>query len=179
VTTDNRDIQANNFGQFSIVAPTDSRLPGGGGQTISGLYNVNPNVVNRSGATVANTSANDAYNTLSSTYGSQTSIYNGVLLNVSARVRNGLTFQGGMNTGKTVTDQCDIPAGRSLARGSVSTCRRRRTRSLIPSIHICSSSLRRPSFGKLPGFLRSGCSKSSISLTGMRIDGRRSSIAER
>ena len=108
VTVDNRDIQASDFGQFSVVAPSDARLPGGGGQTISGLYNVNPNVVNRSGVTVANTSANDAYNTLSSVYGSQTSMYNGVLLNVSARVRNGLTFQGGVNTGKTVTDYCDV-----------------------------------------------------------------------
>jgi hypothetical protein len=60
VTVDNRDIQATDFGSFSVVAPSDSRLPGGGGQTISGLYNVNPNVVNRSGVTVANTSANDA-----------------------------------------------------------------------------------------------------------------------
>src|SRR5882672_11918782 len=110
VTTDNRDIQASDFGQFSIVAPSDSRLPGGGGQTISGLYNVNPNVVNRNGATVANTSANDAYNTLSSNYGGQTSMYNGILLNVSARVRNGLTFQGGMNTGRTVVDYCGMRA---------------------------------------------------------------------
>ena len=110
VVTDNRDIQASDFSQFSIVAPLDSRLPGGGGQTISGLYNVNPNVVNRAGATVANTSANDAYNTLASNYGSQYSHYNGVLFNLSARVRNGLTFQGGVNSGKTVTDQCDIRA---------------------------------------------------------------------
>jgi len=110
VAVDNRDIQATDFGQYSVVAPSDPRLPGGGGQTISGLYNVNPNVVNRNGVVVANTSANDAYNTLASNVGSQYSHYNGVLLNVSARVRNGLTFQGGMNTGKTVTDNCAIRA---------------------------------------------------------------------
>jgi hypothetical protein len=92
------------------VAPADPRLPGGGGQTITGLYNVNPNVVNRNGVTVANTSANDAFNTLASNYGSQWSHYNGVLLNVSARVRNGLTFQGGVNTGKTESDACAIRA---------------------------------------------------------------------
>ena len=110
VTVDNRDQQASDYTAFSVVAPADSRLPGGGGQTITGLYNVNPNVVNRSGVTVANTSANDAFNTLSSNYGSQYSHYNGVLLNVSARVRNGLTFQGGMNTGVTVQDWCDVRA---------------------------------------------------------------------
>jgi hypothetical protein len=110
VAVDNRDIQASDFGSYSVVTPTDLRLPGGGGQTVSGLYNVNPNVVNRNGVTVANTSANDAYNTLSSNYGSQTSMYNGILLNVSARIKNGLTFQGGMNTGKTVTDNCEVRA---------------------------------------------------------------------
>ena len=36
--------------------------------------------------------------------------YNGVLLNVSARPRNGLTLQGGINTGKTVTDNCEVRA---------------------------------------------------------------------
>jgi Carboxypeptidase regulatory-like domain len=107
-TVDNRDQQATDYTAFSVVAPSDSRLPGGGGQTITGLYNVNPNVVNRNGALVANTSANDAYNTLSANYGSQYQRYNGILLNVSARVRNGLTFQGGMNTGKTVSDYCDV-----------------------------------------------------------------------
>ncbi len=69
VTIDNRDQQASDFAAFSVVAPADPRLPGGGGQTITGLYNVNPNVVNRNGVTVANTSANDAYNTLSCNYG--------------------------------------------------------------------------------------------------------------
>ena len=34
--------------------------------------------------------------------------YNGVTLDVSARPRNGLVFQGGINTGKTVTDNCAV-----------------------------------------------------------------------
>jgi hypothetical protein len=37
-------------------------------------------------------------------------MYNGMLVNVSARMRNGLTLQGGLNTGSTVTDNCDIRA---------------------------------------------------------------------
>ena len=36
--------------------------------------------------------------------------YNGLLFNVSARPRNGITFQGGINTGKTVTDNCAVRA---------------------------------------------------------------------
>jgi hypothetical protein len=31
-----------------------------------------------------------------------------MVLNISARVRNGLTFQGGINTGKTVQDNCEV-----------------------------------------------------------------------
>ena len=42
--------------------------------------------------------------------GDYTQVYNGILLNVSARLRNGLTFQGGFNTGTTGTDYCDVRA---------------------------------------------------------------------
>ena len=36
--------------------------------------------------------------------------YNGVMLNVSARSRNGLTIQGGINAGATVSDNCAVRA---------------------------------------------------------------------
>ena len=35
-------------------------------------------------------------------------MYNGVLVNLTARTRNGLTIQGGLNSGSTVLDSCDI-----------------------------------------------------------------------
>ena len=40
--TDNIAVASSEFGQFSVVAPTDSRLPNGGGYTINGLYNITP-----------------------------------------------------------------------------------------------------------------------------------------
>ncbi|HXH23629.1 MAG TPA: hypothetical protein VNI78_00180, partial [Vicinamibacterales bacterium] len=95
---DNLAVTADDFDQFSIVAPADPRLPNGGGYTVSGLYNVKPA---RSGLT-------DSLTTLSDKYGNQTSMYNGILINVSARRPNGLTVQGGVNIGKTVTDTCEI-----------------------------------------------------------------------
>jgi len=40
--------------------------------------------------------------------GDYSQMYNGILFNVSARLRNSLTFQGGLNTGTTTTDYCAV-----------------------------------------------------------------------
>ncbi len=98
--TDNRAVNASDFTAFSVTAPADPRLPDGGGYTVSGLYNV---VASKFGVT--NNFVTDATG-----YGTEYMHYNGVLVNISARPRNGLTFQGGINTGKTVRDNCDIRA---------------------------------------------------------------------
>ncbi len=45
---------------------------------------------------------------LASDYGSETNTFNGMLLNLSARPRNGLVFQGGVSTGKTNMDYCSV-----------------------------------------------------------------------
>jgi hypothetical protein len=95
---DNRAVTAADFDTFSITAPSDPRLPGGGGYALSGLYNVKPTM---SGLT-------DSFTTWSTNFGGQTSMYNGVLMNVTARTKYGLTIQGGLNSGKTVTDNCDL-----------------------------------------------------------------------
>jgi len=95
-TTDNLAVGVSDFTPFSITAPQDSLLPGGGGYTVSGLYNVVP-------AQFGKTSNNitDAAN-----FGDQYQKYNGFLVNLSARAAQGLTIQGGVNTGKTVNDYC-------------------------------------------------------------------------
>lgn len=97
---DNRAVTAVDFHSFSVTAPSDPRLPGGGGNTVSGLYNVS----------VAGAGQTDNYTTWADNYGTQTSMYNGVLLNVMARTTFGLTVQGGLNSGKTVTDNCEVRA---------------------------------------------------------------------
>ena len=40
IATDNRALAVSDFTQFSVTAPSDSRLPGGGGYTVPNLYNV-------------------------------------------------------------------------------------------------------------------------------------------
>jgi hypothetical protein len=97
---DNRAVTAANYDPFSITAPLDPRLPGGGGYVVSGLFNINPS---KQGQV-------DNLTTNADNYGHQTSVYNGLLINATARLRHGLTFQGGVNTGKTVQDTCDIRA---------------------------------------------------------------------
>jgi hypothetical protein len=80
---------------FTIVAPLDSRLPGGGGYPIT-VYNRN--------AVVA-TTAVDNLLTYSPT---NTRTYNGFDINGSARLSNGATVLGGIVTERTVSISCDV-----------------------------------------------------------------------
>ena len=47
-----------------------------------------------------------SFTTWARNFGDQTSVYNGVLMNITARTKMGLTLQGGVNSGKTVVDSC-------------------------------------------------------------------------
>ena len=102
-TWDDNVMQATNqFDQFSITAPNDSRLPSEAqGRVISGLYNVQQIVASQ---------VNNVTKLATDAGGDYTQMYNGILLNVSARPRSGLTFQGGFNTGATRTNYCDVRA---------------------------------------------------------------------
>jgi hypothetical protein len=97
-TTDDQALTAADFTPFSIQAPSDPRLPNGGGYTIGGLTNV---VAFR--APINNI-------TFADNFGGISQVYNGVLVNLSARAAEGLTVQGGINTGKTVVNYCDVRA---------------------------------------------------------------------
>ena len=43
--TDNLNLGPGDFGAFSVTAPVDARLPDGGGYTVNGFYNLNPDKV--------------------------------------------------------------------------------------------------------------------------------------
>jgi hypothetical protein len=98
--TDNLLVGPGDFTPYSITAPSDPRLPGGGNYAVNGLYNVVPTKFNQTSNNI----------TLANDFGEQNQRYNGMLLNVSARLGAGLTFQGGVNTGKTVQDNCAVRA---------------------------------------------------------------------
>jgi hypothetical protein len=96
--TDNRALVASDFTPFQITAPVDPRLPSGGGYVVTGLYNLNPDKVGRV----------DNYVTFADDFGGQYEHWNGVDVNVNARLQGGALLRGGLSTGRTVTDTCDI-----------------------------------------------------------------------
>jgi hypothetical protein len=99
VVTDNRAVSAADYDRFSITAPTDSRLPGGGGYQVEGLYDLKPGSFGRPA---------DNFVTLAKNYGDQVERWHGVDVNVNMRPQAGLLLQGGLSTGSTLTDVCDI-----------------------------------------------------------------------
>jgi len=109
--TDNRATTVADYTPFSITAPLDARLPGGGGYVVSGLYDVVP----------AKNAIFDNYRTYAPNYGNLYQIYNGVDVNVNARLRNGVQLQAGSNTGQRVTDYCEVRAKLPGQTGNFST----------------------------------------------------------
>src|SRR5687767_604661 len=97
--TDNLAVGEGDFDTFSIVAPQDSRLPGGGGYTVSGLYNIKPALFSV---------APNQLRTYAPDYGEISQVYNGVDININARMRSGVQLQAGTSTGQRITDYCDV-----------------------------------------------------------------------
>jgi hypothetical protein len=94
--TDNRLIAPTDYTAYSVTAPLEARLPGGGGYTVDGLFD--PNFTGRV----------DNYFTLAGDYGTQIEHWNGIDLTVNVRMPPGVLLQGGLSTGRTLTDNCDI-----------------------------------------------------------------------
>ncbi len=104
--TDNLKLNPSDFRSFDIKAPADTRLPGGGGNTITGYVD---------------------YTSVASALASlppfsnrvffpddeglrQVDHWNGIDVTVNARLQNGLLLQGGTSTGRRYTNNCDVTA---------------------------------------------------------------------
>jgi hypothetical protein len=96
--THNRATAASDYDQFTLTAPADPRLPRGGGYTLTGI-DVNPT---KFGLV-------DNFVTFAKNYGTQIEHYNGVDVNVNARL-HGMTVIGGLTTGRKILNNCDIVA---------------------------------------------------------------------
>jgi len=96
--TDNRALAPGDYETWIATAPLDPRLPGGGGYQII-EYEVKPTSFGRP--------ANN-YVTLETDFGpARTNYWHGVEVTANARLRNGLTFQGGTSTGREIEDRCE------------------------------------------------------------------------
>jgi hypothetical protein len=96
--TQNRAATPADYDHFSIVAPPDSRLPGGGGYTVGGLYDLNPTKVGQV----------DNFVTFAENLGGQMEHFDAFDFSVNVRPRQRLLLQGGFSTGRTSTDTCGI-----------------------------------------------------------------------
>jgi len=93
----NRAVSSSDYTEYTVTAPSDPRLPGGGGYRLSGLYDINP----------ARFGQADEFVTLSN---GQTDIYNGFDVVLNARPRPGMLLQGGTSTERRSTNDCDLVA---------------------------------------------------------------------
>jgi hypothetical protein len=95
--TDNLAVGPSDYQKWTILAPADPRLPGGGGYPVD--------VYTLTAAAAARPASN--YVTFETDYGKARSNYwQGVDVTVNARTKQGLTLQGGTTTGRSTTDTC-------------------------------------------------------------------------
>jgi len=96
--TDNLEVTPADYSKYCVTAPSDTRLPGGGGYQICGLNDINPDKFGRVNNLVR--PAKD--------FGKQQQVSNFVTLSAEARLPGGARFGGGVDTGRTVTDTCFV-----------------------------------------------------------------------
>jgi hypothetical protein len=95
--TDNLLVGPSDYNAWTINAPVDARLPGGGGYPIT-LYAITQ---------AASAKGAQNYITLSTDYGPErTDYWHGVDITLNARMRNQVNLQVGTSTGRGITDNC-------------------------------------------------------------------------
>jgi hypothetical protein len=95
---DDLAVGPGDYNRFTLTAPTDSRLPDGGGYPLT-AFDMTPTAALR---------AQNTFVTLADNFGKQTEHFNGVNITLNARLRNGIVAQGGFGTGRVITNDCEI-----------------------------------------------------------------------
>ena len=96
--TDDLNRNPSQYDSYTITAPSDARLPGGGGYPITIYTPI---------SAVATTPARN-YITFETDFGEREQYWHGVDLTFNARLRQGLTLQLGTTTGRGITDDCAL-----------------------------------------------------------------------
>jgi hypothetical protein len=97
-TADDRSLGPDDYDRFTITAPSNPQLPGGGGYSVTAL-DLKPSAAFR---------PVDNFVTHSKNYGEQTEHFNGVNVSLNARLQSGLNVQGGVGTGRVITNDCEV-----------------------------------------------------------------------
>jgi len=93
---DDLNVTPANYTPVTLNAPADSRLPNGGGYSVTGMA-------------ISPLAAGPSYFiTLSNNYGKQTEHFDGINTTFNARLQNGVLLQGGFGTGRQVTNDCEV-----------------------------------------------------------------------
>ena len=94
--TDNTLISPEDHSPFCVTAPADSRLPGGGGYQVCGLYDISLAKFGQVNNVVSQ----------SSNFGEQKQVNDFFAVSVTTRFSSGARLGGGLDTGRSVTDNC-------------------------------------------------------------------------
>jgi hypothetical protein len=95
---DDRSVAPADYNQLTFTVPSDSRLPNGGNYPRT-AFDLTPAAAAR---------AQSLFVTLAKNYGKQTEHFDGVNVTLNARLQSGLLVQGGLGTGRVVTNDCDV-----------------------------------------------------------------------
>ena len=98
---DDRSRGPEDFDTFSLTAPSDPNLPGGGGYVVTGLYDVKPGKFGI---------PSDRMWAPAKNYGKSVERWQGMDVTFNLRPGAGVFMQGGLSTGRTVTDNCEVAA---------------------------------------------------------------------
>ena len=99
---DNRNIGPEDFSEFSIAAPVDDRLGSFSGATLGGLYTITPE---------GQAKGTDNLVTLASNFPGgedMRQVFNGIDVNFTGRLDNGIFLGGGVTTGSTSFNECFV-----------------------------------------------------------------------
>ena len=107
--TDNQLRSPADFDPYCITAPLNRNLPGGGGHQVCGLYDVS----------LVKFTQVDNLVTQSSNYGQQKQINDFFNISINTRFRSGIQLGGGIDTGRSTTDNCFVVDAPGVAAGSL------------------------------------------------------------
>ena len=95
---DNLEVEPSDFDPFCIQAPSDPRLPGGGGHEVCGLFDVSPALFGRVNNVVRPASE----------YGENEVVNNFFNVSFDARLGADIQLGGGVDAGQGVSDRCYV-----------------------------------------------------------------------